>query len=106
MVNGFPSSASYLQFRIVFTIVQGPAFLGNFGSIGSFFRGGLEPKTFHDKRIYKGHRDIEKKASHHSKKASIPLKMYLKNPAILEKALNFSEKLIKIIEIFLKPLHF
>jgi hypothetical protein len=49
-------------------------------------RGGLESKSLRGKRFYKGHRDIAENASHHFKKALIPLKMYLQSLAILEKA--------------------
>jgi hypothetical protein len=48
--------------------------------------GGLGPKSIRDNMFYKCHRDIAEKASHPFKKASIPLKMYLKSLAILEKA--------------------
>jgi hypothetical protein len=41
-------------------------------------------------KVYKGHRDIAVKASHHFKKSSITLKIYLKSLAL--KNLNFSEK--------------
>jgi hypothetical protein len=50
--------------------------------------GGLRLKSLPGNRLYKDHRDISKKASHHFKKASIPLKMYLKS-------LNFSENIFK-----------
>jgi hypothetical protein len=50
------------------------------------YRGGLGPKSLRGKRFYKGHRDIAEKTSHHFKKASITLKMYLKSLAKLEKA--------------------
>jgi hypothetical protein len=49
-------------------------------------RGGLGPKSIRGNRFYKGHREIAENPSHHFKKASIPLKMYLKSLAILEKA--------------------
>jgi hypothetical protein len=49
-------------------------------------RGGLGPKSLGGNRFYKGHRDIAEKASHDLKKASIPLIMYLKRLAILEKS--------------------
>jgi hypothetical protein len=42
---------------------------------------GLRPKILRGNRFYKGHRDIAGKASHHFKKVSISLKMYLKNLA-------------------------
>jgi hypothetical protein len=48
-----------------------------------------------------GHTDMAEKASHHFKKASIPLKMYLKSLAILEKATICLKKFSKIIEIFI-----
>jgi hypothetical protein len=51
--------------------------------------GGLVSKSLRGNRFYKGHRDIAGKASHHLKKASIPLKMYLKSLAILTKAQFF-----------------
>jgi hypothetical protein len=67
-------------------------------------RSGLEPKSLRDNRFYKGHRDIAEQASHHFKKASIPLKTlnYLNIFAILEKALISLKKSSKIIEIFIK----
>jgi hypothetical protein len=71
-----------------------------------FTRGGLAPKNLHAIRIYKGHKDISKKDSHRFEKASIPLKMYLKNLAILEKASISLKKSSKIIEIFIKAPHF
>jgi hypothetical protein len=49
------------------------------------FRGGLGPKSLRGNSIYKSYRDMLEKATHHFKKASIPLKMYLKSLAILEK---------------------
>jgi hypothetical protein len=49
-------------------------------------------------RFYKGYRVFVEKASNHYKKASIPLKIYLKSLAILGKT---SISLI-IIEIFIK----
>jgi hypothetical protein len=53
--------------------------VGNkFNSCDRVTRGGLWPK------ILRG-RDIAEKASHHFKKASTPLKMYLKSLTILEK---------------------
>jgi hypothetical protein len=67
-----------------------------------YTRGGLEPKSLGNIRFYKGYRDIAGKASHHFKKASIPLKMYLKSLAILEKASISLKKSSKIIEIFIK----
>jgi hypothetical protein len=52
-------------------------------------------------------RDIaSEKASHHFKKASIPLKMYLKSLAILGKVSNSLKKSSKIVEIFIKAPHF
>jgi hypothetical protein len=47
-------------------------------------KSGLGPKSFGGNRFYEGHRDISEKASHHFKNASIPLKVYLKSPAILK----------------------
>jgi hypothetical protein len=70
------------------------------------FRGGLEPKSLRGNRYYKDHKDIAEKASHHFKKASIPLKMYLKSLAILEKASISLKKSSKIIEIFIKARNF
>jgi hypothetical protein len=55
---------------------------------------------------YKGHRDIAEKASHHFKKASIPLKMYLKILEILEKASISLKESSKIVKIFIKAPHF
>jgi hypothetical protein len=52
-------------------------------------RDGLWPKSLRGNRFYKGHRDIEEKASQHFKKASIPLKMYLKSFAIPAKVSIF-----------------
>jgi hypothetical protein len=46
------------------------------------YRGRLRPKSLRGNNFYKGHRDIAKKASNHFKKASSPLKMYLKSLAI------------------------
>jgi hypothetical protein len=66
--------------------------------LGIKTRGILGPKSLRGNRFYKRHRDIAEKASHHFKKASILLKMYLKS-------LNFSEKFSKIIEIFIKAPH-
>jgi hypothetical protein len=48
-------------------------------------RGGLGPKNLGGNRFYKGHRNIAEIDSHHFKKASISLKMYLKSLAILKK---------------------
>jgi hypothetical protein len=67
---------------------------------------GLGPKSLRGNRIYKGHKDIENKASHCFEKASIPLKIYLKYLAILEKASTYLKKSLKIIEIFIKVPHF
>jgi hypothetical protein len=49
-------------------------------------RGGLGLKSLCGNRFYKGHRETAQKASHHFKKTAIPLKLYLKSLAILEKA--------------------
>jgi hypothetical protein len=58
---------------------------GCFTSIlGCVLRGGLGPKSLRGNRFYKSHRDIAEIASYHFKKASIPLKTYLKSLAILE----------------------
>jgi hypothetical protein len=62
-------------------------------------RGGLRPKSLCGNSFYIGPRDI-------AEKASIPLKMYLKSLAILEKALNFLKKSSIIFEIFIKAPHF
>jgi hypothetical protein len=56
-------------------------------------------KSLRGNRFYKDHRDI-------AKKASIPLKMYLKSLAILEKASISLKNYPKIIEIFIKSSHF
>jgi hypothetical protein len=69
-------------------------------------RGGLESKSHRSKRFYKGHRDIAEKASHHFKKALIPLTVYLKSFAILEKASISLKKSLKTIEIFIKAPYF
>jgi hypothetical protein len=61
------------------------------------YRGGLRPKSLRGNRFYNGHRDIAEKASHHFKKASIPLKMHLKSLAILEKASSSLKKSSEII---------
>jgi hypothetical protein len=45
-------------------------------------------------------------ASHHFKKTSFQLNMYLKSLAILEKASISLKKSSKIIEIFIKAPHF
>jgi hypothetical protein len=47
-----------------------------------------------------------RKISHQFKKASIPLNMYLKSLAILEKASISQKKSSKIIDIFIKAPHF
>jgi hypothetical protein len=44
-------------------------------------KGELGTKSLRGNMFYKGHRDIAEKASHHFKKAPIPLKMYLKSLA-------------------------
>jgi hypothetical protein len=64
-------------------------------------RGGMEPKSLRGNRFYKDHRNIAEKASHYFKKASIPLKMYLKRLAILQKASISLKNTSKIIEIFI-----
>jgi hypothetical protein len=69
-------------------------------------RGELGSKSLRVKRFYKGHRYITEKISHHFKKASIPLKMYLKSLAILEKASISLIKSSKIIQIFITVLYF
>jgi hypothetical protein len=73
---------------------------------GGLFRGGLGPKSLRGHRFYKGHREIAEKTSHHFKTASIPLKMFLKSLAILGKAPISLKKSSKIVEIFIKALHF
>jgi hypothetical protein len=65
-------------------------------------RGGLGPKSLRGNRIYKG----RKKASHRFKKALIPLKMYSKSLAILEKSSIDLKKSSKIFEILTKDPHF
>jgi hypothetical protein len=62
-------------------------------------RGRLGPKS---NKLYKGHRDIGEKASHHITKASIPLKMYLKSLEILDKTSIYLNKFSKIVVIFIK----
>jgi hypothetical protein len=62
-------------------------------------RGGLRPKSLRGDKFYKGHRDI-------AEKVSIPLKMYLKILAILDKASISVKKSSKIIETFIKAPHF
>jgi hypothetical protein len=67
-------------------------------------RGG--PKSIRVNRFYKGHREIAEITSHHFKKASIPLKTYLKNLAILEKG-SISLKVFENSFVILnKNLHF
>jgi hypothetical protein len=73
---------------------------------GVTHRGGQGPKSHRGNRIYKGHKNIGKKASHFFEKASIPLKIYLKSLAILENASTSLTKSSKIIEIFIKVPHF
>jgi hypothetical protein len=46
-------------------------------------RGGLRPKILHGNMIYKSHKEIAKKASHRTERASILPKMYLKSLATL-----------------------
>jgi hypothetical protein len=69
-------------------------------------RGGLGSKSPCGNRFYKSHIDIAGIASHHFKKASISLKMYLKSLAILEKASISLKSLKKILEIFIKAPNF
>jgi hypothetical protein len=69
-------------------------------------RGGLVPKNLRGNMFYKGHRDMAEKATQHFKKASIPLKIYLKTLAILEKASISLKKSSKVIKIFIKAPHF
>jgi hypothetical protein len=72
-----------------------------------YCRDGLGPKNLHRNRFYKGCRNIAENASHLFKKASIPLKMYLKSLTILKKKASISlKKSSKIIEIFIKVPHF
>jgi hypothetical protein len=63
-------------------------------------------KRLRGNRFYKGHRGISETVSHHFQKASIPLKMYLKSLAILEKASISLKKSSKIIDICKKAPHF
>jgi hypothetical protein len=72
----------------------------------SLHRAGLGQRSLRGNRFYQGHRDIPEKASHHFKKVSIPLKMYLKSLAILKKASISLKKSSKIIEIFIKAPYF
>jgi hypothetical protein len=65
----------------------------------------LRPKSLRGNRIYKGHKEIAKIASHPFEKASIPLKMYLKSLAILKEASIYLKKSSKIIEFFIKVPH-
>jgi hypothetical protein len=69
-------------------------------------RSGLGPKSLRGSRFYKGHKDIPEKASNHFNKTSIPLKIYLKCLAILEKASISLEMSSKIIENFIKAPYF
>jgi hypothetical protein len=69
-------------------------------------RSGVGPKRLRGNKFYKSHRDVAEKASRHFKKATIPLKMYLKILGILGKASISLKKYLKIIEIFIKALHF
>jgi hypothetical protein len=60
-------------------------------------------------RFYKGHRDTAEMAdiASHPLKKPIPLKIYLKSLAILEKASIITlKKSSKIVEIIIKVLHF
>jgi hypothetical protein len=70
------------------------------------YRGRLRPKSLRGNSFYECPRNIAEKASHYFKKASHPLKMYLKSLAILEKASNSLKKSSKIIEILIKAPHF
>jgi hypothetical protein len=65
-------------------------------------KGRLGPNSLRGKRFHTGHRDIMETASHHFKKASVPLKIYLKSLTILEKASISLKKSSKIMEIFIK----
>jgi hypothetical protein len=76
------------------------------GAFSSGLQGQTEVKEPPRQKVFKGHRDIAEIASHHFKKASIPIKMYLKSLAILEKASNYLKNSSKIIKIFIKALHF
>jgi hypothetical protein len=69
-------------------------------------KGGLEPKSLRGNRFYKGHIDIAEKTLHLFKKASIPLTMYLKCLAILEKVSIYLKKSSKIIEVLMRAPHF
>jgi hypothetical protein len=64
-------------------------------------RGKLGQKSFRGNRIYKGDKDIAKKAI-----ILISLKMHLKSLEILEKASIPVKKSSKIIEIFIKAPRF
>jgi hypothetical protein len=64
--------------------------------------GGLPPRN----RIYEGHTDIATKALHRFEKALMPLKMYLKSPAIREKARIPLKKSSEVFDIFINALHF
>jgi hypothetical protein len=66
----------------------------------------LGPKSLLGNRFYKNPRDIAEKASHHIKKATILLKIFLKILVILEKASISLKKSSKIIEFFTKASHF
>jgi hypothetical protein len=61
----------------------------------------LWPKSIRGNKFYKGHR-----GSHHFKKASIPLNMYLKRIAIIAKFSISLKKSSKIFEIFIKAPYF
>jgi hypothetical protein len=60
-------------------------------------KGGLGPKILRSYRFFKGHIP---------EKASIPLKMYLKSLAILEKNSFSLKKSSKLIDNFIKVPHF
>jgi hypothetical protein len=62
----------------------------------------MKTKSF----VARGFIKVAEKASQHFKKALIPLKMYLKSLAILEKASISLKKSSKIFEIFIKTSHF
>jgi hypothetical protein len=72
----------------------------------SLWQGRTGAKKARGNRFYKSLRDIAEKAPHHFKKASIPIKMYLKSLEIFEKASISLKKSSKMIEIFIKAPHF
>jgi hypothetical protein len=69
-------------------------------------RGGLGPKSLAAIGFIKTTETLRKKPQFTLKKASIPLKMYLKSLEILEKASISLKKPSKIVVIFIKDPHF